>query len=81
MTVSVLLEQSCSKSGSPIKLATICQQLLPNLLQPLRTSSVNTSCDELVSNFVTALAFFRVETKNVISQTKVASIGSKSVIR
>jgi hypothetical protein len=46
MTVSDLLEQPCNKSDNAIN-------LVPNLLQQLGTSSVNTTCRQLVNRFVT----------------------------
>jgi hypothetical protein len=52
MTVSDLLEQPCNKSDNAIKLVTSCQQLVPNLLQQLGTSSANTTCRQLVNRFV-----------------------------
>jgi hypothetical protein len=51
--VSDLLEQLCNKSDNAIKLVTICQQLVPNLLQQLGTSSANTTCRQLLNRFVT----------------------------
>jgi hypothetical protein len=44
MTVSDLLEQPCDKSDNAIKLVTSCEQLVPNLLQQLGTSSAKTTC-------------------------------------
>ena len=53
MTVSDLLEQPSDKSDNAFKLVTSCQQLVPNLLQQLGTSSANTTCRQLVNRFVT----------------------------
>jgi hypothetical protein len=53
MTVSDLSEQPCNKSDNAIKLVPSCQQLVPNLLQQLGTSSANTTCRQLVNIFVT----------------------------
>jgi hypothetical protein len=53
MTVSDLLEQPCNKSDNAIKLVASCQQLVPNLLQQLGTSSAKTACRQLVNRFVT----------------------------
>jgi hypothetical protein len=53
MTVSDLLEQPCDKSDNAIKLVTSCEQLVPNLLQQLGTSSAKTTCRQLVNRFVT----------------------------
>ena len=53
MTVSDLLEQPCDKSDNTITLVTSCQQLVPNLLQQLGTSSAKTTCRQLVNRFVT----------------------------
>jgi hypothetical protein len=44
LTVSDLSEQPCNKSDKAIKLVTSCEQLIPNLLQQLGTSSANTTC-------------------------------------
>ena len=54
MTVTILLEQPCSNANSP-NIVTSCQQLVPNLFQQLRTSSVNTTCQQLENGFVTNL--------------------------
>ena len=43
--VSVLLEQSCNRSDSPIKLVTICQQIVPNLFQQIP----NKQCEYILS--------------------------------
>jgi hypothetical protein len=53
MTVSDFIEQPCNKSDNAIKLVTSCQQLVPNLLQQLGTSSAKTTCWQLVNRFVT----------------------------
>ena len=49
----MLLEQSCSRSDSPIKLVTICQQLVPNLFQQIRYKQceyiLSTTCEQLVT--------------------------------
>ena len=52
MTVSNLLEQPCNKSDDATKLVTSCMLQVPNLLQ-LRTSSANTTCQQLVDRFIT----------------------------
>jgi hypothetical protein len=62
MAVSDLLEQPCNKSDNAIKLVTSCQQLVPNLLQQLGTSSANTTCRQFVNRFVTTCAFLLVYT-------------------
>ena len=48
-----LVRTSCNKSDNAIKLVTSCQQLVPNMLQQLGTSSANTTCRQLVNRFVT----------------------------
>jgi hypothetical protein len=53
MTVSDLLNNFATSLIMPSSLLQVVKQLVPNLLQQLGTSSVNTTCWRLVNRFIT----------------------------